>query len=273
MCTYLHQIKAHWRESFIFPHFRFIFSRQSRRFLSFANCVLLVDSAVILQSGTRRHHHHRTFFQNLGFAVSAFIFLSEIRVCGSALICLIRDLWIGFYSFLAHTCDCLRLGFSLSLSLSLSLCFSSENNGRRSTKSTQLSLTKRSAQIFLNPKPWLNHLWRKSENIGHQRKSVPKIWFHGFFCIMFEFIGLYMICYCLDLWVFFFFLSFMFFSFTLFVDLIYSYFINQFRVNKLIWFPYSFLSFNKNFGLFSIFACQLFDLRPSLIDIQKQWYC
>ena len=92
------------------------------------------------------------------------------------------------------------------------------------------------------------------------------------FCIMFEFIGLYMICYCLDLWVFFF-PSHLCFSFTLFVDLIYSYFINQFRVNKLIWFPYSFLSFNKNFGLFSIFACQLFDLRPSLIDIQKQWYC
>ena len=119
MCTYLHQTKAHWRESFIFPHFLFIFSRQSRRFLSFANRVLLVDSAVILQSGTRRHHHHRTFFQNLGFAVSAFIFLSEIRVCGSALISLIRDLWIGFYLFLARTCDCLRLGLSLSLSLLL----------------------------------------------------------------------------------------------------------------------------------------------------------
>ena len=268
MCTYLHQTKAHWRESFIFPHFLFIFSRQSRCFLSFANCVLLVDSAVILQSGTRRHHHHRTFFQNLGFAVSAFIFLSEIRVCGSALICLIRDLWIGFYSFLAHTCDCLRLG----LSLSLSLCFSSENNGRRSTKSTQLSLKKRSAQIFLNPKPWLNHLWRKSENIGHQRKSVPKIWFHGFFALC---LNLLAYTWFAIAWIygFFFFLSFMFFSFTLFVDLIYSYFINQFRVNKLIWFPYSFLSFNKNFGLFSIFACQLFDLRPSLIDIQKQWYC
>ena len=119
MCTYLHQTKAHWRESFIFPHFLFIFCRQSRRFLSFANCVPLVDSAVILQSGTRRHHHHRTFFQNLGFAVSAFIFLSEIRVCGSALISLMRDLWIGFYLFLARTCDCLRLGLSLSLSLHL----------------------------------------------------------------------------------------------------------------------------------------------------------
>ena len=244
MCTYLHQIKAHWRESFIFPHFLFIFCRQSRRFLSFANCVLLVHSAVILQSGTRRHHHHRTFSQNLGFAVSAFIFLSEIRVCGSALICLIRDLWIGFYSFLAHTCDCLRLGFSL---------------------------TKRSAQIFLNPKPWLNHLWRKSENIGHQRKSVPKIWFHGFFALC---LNLLAYTWFAIAWIygFFFSLSFMF----LFHSVCWShhsYLINQFRVNKLIWFPYSFLSFNKNFGLISIFACQLFDLRPSLIDIQNQWYC
>ena len=273
MCTYLHQTKAHWRESFIFPHFLFIFSRQSRRFLSFANCVPLVDSAVILQSGTRRHHHHRTFFQNLGFAVSAFIFLSEIRVCGSALICLIRDLWIGFYSFLARTCDCLRLGFSLSLSLSPSLFASRQKTTAGEAQNRRSSLSKNDLPRFF----WTPN--RVSTTCGgNLRTSVingnqyPKFDFMGFL----HYVWIYWLIHdllLLGFMGFFFFLSFMFFSFTLFVDLIYSYFINQFRVNKLIWFPYSFLSFNKNFGLFSIFACQLFDLRPSLIDIQKQWYC
>ena len=164
---------------------------------------------------------------------------------------------------------------SLSLSLSLSLCFSSENNGRRSTKSTQLSLTKRSAQIFFEPQtvaqPPVEEIWehRSSTEISTQNLIswvfLHYVWIYWLIhdLLLLGFMGFF----------FFFFLSFMFFSFTLFVDLIYSYLINQFRVNKLIWFPYSFLSFNKNFGLFSIFACQLFDLRPSLIDIQKQWYC
>ena len=115
---------------------------------------------------------------------------------------------------------------------------------RWSIKSMKLSLTKRSAQIFWSPNRGsttseeerksenIGQQW-KSENIGQQRKSVPKIWFHGFF---FNNVWIYwwfcMICHCycldivLDLWVFSMYLWFVFFFFTLFLDLIYSYLIN-----------------------------------------------
>ena len=88
------------------------------------------------------------------------------------------------YFFLFHSFLFLLHSISLVLLFrkKLSLCFSSEKQ-RWSIKSTKLSHTKRFAQIFWTPNrgSTTSEKERKSENIGQQWKSVPKIWFHGFF--------------------------------------------------------------------------------------------